>query len=225
MKLYKKILINGQMTLLTGIHVGDSKDNVDIGGVDSPVVRRKDDNRPYIPGSSIKGKMRSLLDIAHGKTDTTRSPDHPIGKLFGALSNKQQNLPGIPSRLIVRDADLNLKSAQEIKDKGFTDMPYTEIKFENTIDRVEGKATNPRQFERVPAGSVFDVAFVINIIAASESEAASSEKELTSLFYAGIKLLEDDYLGGSGSRGYGQVKFMLKEPEFKTAEHYLHAKA
>ena len=222
MKLYKKILINGKLELLTGIHIGDSKESIDIGGVDSPVVRRKDDNRPYIPGSSLKGKMRCLLDIAHGQSDTTKSPEHPIGKLFGALGVNRSS-HGNPSRLIVRDADLNKISANEIQEKGFTDMPYTEVKFENTIDRIKGVASNPRQFERVPAGAIFDVGFVINIIADSESEAESIEKEMVSLFHAGIKLLEDDYLGGSGSRGYGQVKFKLDNPIHKTAEQYLHA--
>lgn len=221
MKLYKKIIINGILEIITGIHIGDSKESVDIGGVDSPVVRRKDDNRPYIPGSSLKGKMRCLLDIAHGKASTTKSPEHAIGKLFGALS-PNKDTAGNPSRLIVRDADLNKISAKEIQDKGFTDMPYTEVKFENTIDRIQGVASNPRQFERVPAGSIFDVGFVINIIADSEDEAVKSEKESLALFYAGIALLEDDYLGGSGSRGYGQVKFKLNEPIQKTAEQYLH---
>ncbi|HRP56364.1 type III-A CRISPR-associated RAMP protein Csm3 [Agriterribacter sp.] len=222
MKLYKKISIAGKIELLTGIHIGDSKDSIDIGGVDSPVVRRKDDNRPYIPGSSLKGKMRSLLDIAYGKTDTTKSPEHPIGKLFGALA-PDKNISGNPSRLIVRDANLNKESANEIQAKGFTDMPYTEIKFENTIDRIQGKASNPRQFERVPAGAIFDVGFVINVVAETDTEAAEAEKELLDLFYAGIRLLEDDYLGGSGSRGYGQVKFTLNDPVHKTAEQYLHA--
>ncbi|HRN54859.1 MAG TPA: type III-A CRISPR-associated RAMP protein Csm3 [Niabella sp.] len=224
MKLYKKIIINGQLELLTGIHIGDSKESVDIGGVDSPVVRRKDDNRPYIPGSSLKGKLRSLLDIAHGKTDTTRSPDHPIGKLFGALK-PNKDTAGNPSRLIVRDADLNREKAKEIQDKGFTDMPYTEVKFENTIDRIQGIALSPRQFERVPAGAIFDVSFVINVISDSDEEAVKAEMEMLDLFYAGIRLLEDDYLGGSGSRGYGQVKFTLNSPISKTSEQYLNATA
>lgn len=224
MKLFKKITISGQLELLTGIHIGDSKESVDIGGVDSPVVRRKDDNRPYIPGSSLKGKMRCLLDIAHGETDTTRMPDHPIGRLFGALAPNRDTL-GNPSRLIVRDADLNKVKAKEIQDKGFTDMPYTEVKFENTINRIQGIAEHPRQFERVPAGAIFDVSFVINVIANSDTEAIVAENEMLLLFYAGIKLLEDDYLGGSGSRGYGQVKFSLKEPISKTAEYYLNGTA
>src|SRR5947209_2185865 len=109
MKLYKKIIYQGQLELLTGMHIGDSNDNVEIGGVDKPVVRRKDNNQPYIPGSSLKGKMRSLLDVAHGQSDTTRNTGHKIGRLFGALG--QGDNGGIPSRLIVRDASLQTESA------------------------------------------------------------------------------------------------------------------
>jgi CRISPR-associated protein Csm3 len=221
MKLYKKIVLQGQIELLTGIHIGDSGDNVEIGGVDKPVVRRKDNNQPYIPGSSLKGKMRSLLDVAHGQSDTTRKPDHKIGKLFGALGRGDEG--GIPSRLIVRDASMHQDSAESFSNSEFTDMPYTEIKFENSIDRVQGRAINPRQFERVPAGARFAVEFVINIFGEDEHEAAVNEKEHLELFQAGIKLLEDDYLGGSGSRGYGQVKFHLNAPIHKPVETYLHA--
>jgi len=217
MKLYKKIIYKGQLELLTGLHIGDSKETTDIGGVDSPVVRRKDNNEPYIPGSSIKGKIRSLLDIAHGKSDTSRDGNHIIGKLFGNIS---KDAGVLPSRLIVRDAYLSRNSANKINESSFTDMPFTEVKFENTINRLNGIA-NPRQIERVPAGAEFEVEFVINIIADSESEAATNEKSFIELFNAGIKLLEDDYLGGSGSRGYGQVKLNFSDPIVKTVETYL----
>ncbi len=222
MKLHKKIIIKGILELITGIHIGDSKENVEIGGVDSPVVRRKDNNQPYIPGSSIKGKMRSLLDVAHGKSNTTEMPEHAIGKLFGAIG--PNNIGGIPSRLIVRDAYLHQESIDLFSGSEFTDMPFTEIKFENTINRVTGVATHPRQFERVPAGAKFNVEFVINIFGTSDSEANDNEQKHLQLFYSGIKLLEDDYLGGSGSRGYGQVKLTLDKPIQKPIEDYLHAK-
>ena len=219
MQLYKKVIINGDLTLLTGLHIGDSKESVDIGGVDSPVVRRKDNNQPYIPGSSLKGKMRSLLDVSMGQPDTTRNPEHPIGGFFGAISGGNG---GTPSRLIVRDASMSKESIEQFSSSEFTDMPYTEIKFENTIDRIKGVALHPRQFERVPAGAKFDVQFIINVFGANKEDAEKLEKEHLKLFYAGIKLLEDDYLGGSGSRGYGQIKFNLKEPEHKKIESYLH---
>lgn len=215
MKLYKKIIRKGTLTLLTGLHIGDSKENTDIGGVDSPVVRRKDNNQPYIPGSSIKGKMRSLLDIAHGQTDTTRIKSN-IGDLFGSIAKD-----GNPSRLIVRDASLTAESAKQLLDSEFTDIPYTEVKMENVIDRVSGTAKHPRQIERVPAGSVFSVEFVLNIIAETDAEAKSNEDILMKLFDAGIRLLEDDYLGGSGSRGYGHVKFELSSIIHKNVNEYL----
>lgn len=149
MKLYSKIKITGTLELLTGMHIGDSKDTTDIGGVDSPIVRRKDNNEPYIPGSSIKGKMRSLLEIADGKTDTFRDGYHVIGHLFGSIDNANAN----PSRLIVRDASMNKLSVEQIKDSEFYDLPFTEVKIENVINRIKGTAEHPRQIERVPAGT------------------------------------------------------------------------
>lgn len=218
MKLYRKIIINGELLLLSGLHIGDSKESVDIGGVDSPVVRRKDNNQPYIPGSSLKGKMRSLLDVAHGMEDTTKS-NHKIGKFMGAIGGSNNT----PSRLIVRDSSMTSESVSKFYKSDFTDMPFTEVKFENTIDRVRGVASNPRQFERVPAGASFDLEFVINVFGNSDSDADANEKEYMELFHMGIKLLEDDYLGGSGSRGYGQVKITLNEPVVRKIESYLHA--
>jgi CRISPR-associated protein Csm3 len=221
MKLYKKIIIRGRMLLLTGLHIGDSKESSDIGGVDSPVVRRKDNNQPYIPGSSIKGKMRSLLDVAHGQSDTTRNPTHPISKLMGAIG---RNNEGVPSRLIVRDADMSVESVELFRNSEFTDMPYTEVKFENTIDRIRGVAQHPRQFERIPAGASFDIEFIINVFGDDPKQADENERALISLFESGVRLLEDDYLGGSGSRGYGRVKFNLSDYEHKDIDSYLNAK-
>lgn len=233
MRLFKKIIYRGKMQLVTGIHIGDSKEKVEIGGVDSPVVRRKDNNEPYIPGSSMKGKIRSLLEISYGEANTFKKPDHIIGKLFGALpynpkreedtSNEPDHntersfddaprngqLQGNPSRLIVRDAYLTRESAKKLYESEFTDMPYSEIKFENQIDRIIGSAKHPRQIERVPAGAEFEVEFVINVIGENQQEADKNEKDFIELLKRGITLLEHDYLGGSGSRGYGQVKFDL----------------
>lgn len=228
MKLYKKIFIHYEMELITGLRVGDSKENAEIGGVDATVVRRKDNNQPYIPGSSLKGKIRSLLDVAHGQTSTTEKGNHPIGKLFGATkfdSNKEKSdkNEGNPSRLIVRDAYLT----EDVKDKDgkvitngwatklyeseFTDLPYTEIKFENVINRITGKAEDLRQIERIPAGAKFNVEFVLNCLGDTEMDAENNGTQFKDLLLKGIKLLQADYLGGSGSRGYGQVKF--GEPE------------
>ncbi len=217
MKLHEKIIITGELELLTGLHIGDSKDNVEIGGVDNPVVRRKDNNQPYIPGSSLKGKMRALLEIATGtnanndfKKNAYKNKENKkyideengqyIPLLFGSAGDD-----GNPSRIIVRDAYLTEEWAKNLAESEFTDMPYTEIKFENVINRIKGTAEHPRQIERVPAGAKFNVEFVINIF---EEEKENEDKYLN-LLKSAIKLLEDDYLGGSGSRGYGKVKFYV----------------
>jgi CRISPR-associated protein Csm3 len=220
MKLKKKIIIKGTLTLLSGLHIGDSKENVEIGGVDSPVVRRRDNNQPYIPGSSLKGKLRSLLEVAMGANADTKFKDYTqksmiIAQLFGWFGEK--NTDGNPSRLLVRDASLSESSVKKLDDSEFTDMPFTEVKFENVIDRLTGTAKNGgiRQIERVPAGAEFDIEFVINVMEDAD------EDKFMSLLDAGIALLQHDYLGGSGTRGYGQVAIKLNEPIHKTAEAYL----
>ena len=129
-----------------------------------------------------------------------------VNNLFGII--KTDNTSNQPSKLIVRDAMLSEDTKEALKSSENLDMPYTENKFENVIDRVMGVAEHPRQIERVPAGAVFNVQFIINIWDDDD------EAKLKDLFKKGIRLLENDYLGGSGSRGYGQVKFgELKETE------------
>lgn len=192
-KLVKKILVSTKLTVVTGLHIGGSKDSVEIGGIDNPVIKvatRK--NQPYIPGSSLKGKMRCLLEQVNGATAVGKS--EIVNNLFGYASNNQ------PSKLIVRDAYLTADSVEKLV-AATLDMPYTENKYENTIDRVKGKAEHPRQSERVPAGAEFDVEMVINVWDNDNAD------ELKQLLRQGIALIENDYLGGSGSRGYGQVKF------------------
>lgn len=223
MKLHKKIILRGTLTLLTGMRIGDSKENVEIGGVDSPVVRRKDNNEPYIPGSSLKGKLRSLLELTMGENADTKFKDYqsPNGKLLADLFGSADN----PARILVRDASLTPDSAQLLKSSEFTDMPYTEIKFENVINRLSGTAEHPRQIERVPAGAVFNIEFVINVIQERAEETTqvleARAQRYLQLLQSGIDLLHHDYLGGSGTRGYGQVRIEMGEPIPKTAEQYL----
>lgn len=196
MELKKKFVINTELEIITGLHIGSSSDNVEIGGVDNPVVRRTIDNVPYIPGSSIKGKIRSLLEQINGASEV--GGNTKINDLFG-FADKEN---GCPSKLLVRDAYLSSDSKKILEKSNFTDMPFTEVKSENRIDRVKGTASDPRRMERVPAGTKFDVEFVINVWDNDED----GEKSLN-LLKEGIKALELDYLGGSGSRGYGKVKF------------------
>jgi CRISPR-associated protein Csm3 len=197
------------MTLLTGLRIGDSKENVEIGGVDNPVIRNRITNEPYIPGSSFKGKTRCLLEQAHGENADSKCKDTGsfICQLFGSSENKDTKRDGNASRIIVRDVNLTRIWAEKLKNSEFTDMPYTEVKWENVIDRIKGSAKDPRQMERIPAGAEFDVNLVVNIFVGDD------ENKLIELLIKGIKLLQDDYLGGSGSRGYGQVKLELVKRE------------
>jgi CRISPR-associated protein Csm3 len=209
-KLIKKIKVKASLEVITGLHIGNSSDNVEIGGVDNPVVRKTIDNVPYIPGSSLKGKIRSLLEQIAGSSQVGGNKE--INQLFGFANDN------IPSKIIFRDSYMSDESLNLLSNSEFTDMPYTEIKFENTIERITGKAENPRQTERVPAGANFNVEIVINVFNTNED----GDKSLL-LLQKGIKALENDYLGGSGSRGYGQVKFGELTKEIIDFKDYLKA--
>lgn len=216
-QLVKKIKINTTIELLTGLHIGGSGDNVEIGGIDNPVIKLATrDNQPYIPGSSLKGKMRCLLEQIAGSAEVGNDKD--VNNLFGAPEKKKDSKviqENRPSKLIVRDAMLTEASAKELRDCENLDMPYTEGKWENVIDRVKGTAEHPRQTERIPAGVSFDVEFVVNVWDDDNAE------DLVNLLKKGINALENDYLGGSGSRGYGQIKFgELKQTELSDKKNW-----
>lgn len=210
-KLLKKIIYTGTITLKTGLHIGGTNAALNIGGPDKFVVRNPVNNVPYIPGSSLKGKMRALVEIANGcitytnrgEAKACEDPDSISGRLFGVATGKDNNRP---SRLIVRDAEMDISHPEMFEN---TDLPYTESKTEVMIDRVTAKA-NPRTFERVPAGAEFKLNMVLNIFEGED------EQGLKNTLKQAIRLLENDYLGGNGSRGYGQVKIMLDNPEGET---------
>ena len=213
-KLVKKIKINTSITLITGLHIGGNSENVEIGGIDNPVIKlASKGDVPYIPGSSLKGKMRCLLEQAAGAPKV--GLDEKVNNLFGITESKANNTSTQPSKIIVRDAMLSEDSKKMLLDCDNLDMPYTENKFENVIDRVKGIAQHPRQTERVPAGAIFNAEFIINVWDDDD------EQELLALFEKGIRLLENDYLGGSGSRGYGQIKFReMKKTELSDANNW-----
>ena len=213
-KLVKKIKINTSITLITGLHIGGNGENVEIGGIDNPVVKlASKGDVPYIPGSSLKGKIRCLLEQSAGAPKV--GLDSKVNNLFGITESKVDNTNNQPSKIIVRDAMLSDDSKKMLLDCDNLDMPYTENKFENVIDRVKGIAQHPRQTERVPAGAVFNAEFIINVWDDDD------EQELLTLFEKGIRLLENDYLGGSGSRGYGQIKFGdMKKTELSDANNW-----
>jgi len=186
--LKETIKIEGRIKLLTGLHIGGIKESFKIGGLDNPVIKIKigDKEEPYIPGSSIKGKLRCLLELEEGKKKLCDCNNCNICKLFGS-AGKQKSI----TRAIFRDAYI-------INEDKNQEKQYTEIKPENTIDRVESKA-NPRFIERVLPGTEFNAEIVLNIFD------EDNKTELLKTLKRGFELLQENYLGGSGTRGYGKV--------------------
>lgn len=214
MRLKGKIFIDGKIEALTGLSIGGSKSDTVIGGIDNSVIKTSE-GVPYIPGSSLKGKLRSLYELQErGELCTCGKCD--ICAIFGVGANRRTDDVG-PTRLIVRDAHLNEKIKKQMKDKDgiFKELEliYTEGKWENTVDRKTSKASNPRQTERVPAEVKFDFNIVFNVFDDIDIER----------FYqllSAMAMLEDDYIGGSGSRGYGRIKFTDFDLKLKSIEDY-----
>ena len=207
--------IQATLELVSGLRIGAGDSEMRIGGVDNTVIRHPHTQAPYIPGSSLKGKMRSLLEWRSGAVK-----EEPLGfkelqndsgavqaevkhilQLFGIsgdakLGKEMQELG--PSRLSFWDCNLQAEWEKEIRDNN---QMLTEVKSENRINRISGVAEHPRQTERVPAGARFDFRLSVKRLA------GDGDALLTTVLQ-GLKLLELDSLGGSGSRGYGKVKFV-----------------
>ena len=205
----------GNLELLSGLRIGASEGEIRIGGVDNQVIRNVHDRgRPYIPGSSVKGKVRSLLEWRSGAVtaeplgikDLRRSPENahirPILQLFGVGGGDQLSEEDAwslgPTRLAFWDAALSETWADRIESEN---LLLTEVKTENRIDRIRGVAEHPRQTERVPAGAVFEFRLSIKVL-----NIDGDGRALRKVAFQGLRLLELDSLGGSGSRGYGKVR-------------------
>lgn len=195
-----KIEITAELEILTGMHIGGTNEFAAIGAIDSPVVRDAITRKPIIPGSTLKGKMRTLLSrqYSEGYMPVKVKDDHVIVKrLFGsAVDEEYRN-----ARLCFSDSIL--ANEEEIKKRGA--RRSTEVKFENTINRITAEA-NPRQIERVIPGCKFNISIIYTV----NSNEQLDENNLAEDFNAlrdGFKLLEYDYIGGSGTRGYGKVRF------------------
>lgn len=206
--------LTGIVHLKTGLHIGAGRESVEIGGLDGPVIKHPHTGRPYIPGSSLKGKLRSLLEWACNKVQDDGlpygsasdrkdySPDDPILRLFGCAS---KHWTGGPTRLIVRDAELSPDWVGRMLEAG---LDLTEQKTEVVIDRLQGKAAGnigPRTMERVPAGAVFQLEMTIREYSVN-GDGGRIDRQALNWLVTGLKLLEHDALGGSGSRGYGRVR-------------------
>lgn len=207
-----KVVIEFDIKVITGLRIGGAETGLKIGGVDQPFIRTKDEI-PYIPGSSLKGKMRSLLEKLHGKDFDEKSGLHlcdekereicEICKIFGTLPPENKSSELICTRLYVRDIFL----------KG-DPQDFIEIKTETAINRIDSRATGLRTFDRVCAGAVFSPGeMVFNIF---EEE----DKKLLQRVFEAMALVEDDYIGSSGSRGYGKIKFENIKITYRKKDNY-----
>ena len=230
MQLYGRLFITGDIVAVTGLHIGGSGGTFSIGGVDNPVIVDALTRQPYIPGSSLRGKMRSLTEKYMGRVTGQRISqsqihscnvngrtaeenraaylDCPICNIFGITAEGYN----FPTRLLVRDVALQPESAKQLW-AAQTSLPYTEVKSEVAIDRITSQA-NPRYMERVPAGAVFGPMELVYSI--------YGEKDIDwlAVLLDSLQLLEDDYLGGSGSRGSGKIAFSDLHLSLKSAGDY-----
>lgn len=223
LKMIGKLILEGEMRCDTGLHIGAGKGSLEIGGADNPVVKDSY-GRPYVPGSSLRGRLRSLLEQSMGmavpaelvflskrrgqevRIHQSDRPDDEICLLFGRNPGRMERVTGeplesgsaSPARLTVCDAPLDPESITPQMRENLDDE-LTEVKSENAIDRITSQA-NPRTLERVPAGARFRVRLVVDVL-------CEEDKVLPARLLEGLRLLEDDSLGGGGSRGSGRVHF------------------
>lgn len=222
LKFIGKLILEGDLHCETGLHIGAGKGTLEIGGADNPVVKDAF-GRPYIPGSSLRGRLRSLLEQSSGlatpselvylsrrrgqevRIHQSDRPDDDVCVLFGRSPGRMDRVQGdpldttvaTPSRLTVYDAALDPDSITVAMRENLDDE-LTEVKSENAVDRITSQA-NPRTLERVPSGAKFRVRMVVDIL-------CEEDKPLFGRVIEGLRLLEDDALGGGGSRGNGRVR-------------------
>lgn len=210
--------LEGKIVLKSGLHIGSGNMEMHIGGTDSSVIKHPHTLEPYIPGSSLKGKVRSLIELASGlvpfaddnggivtakilkklQDEKLKKEAEAILKIFGISGADADEDTGLgPTRVSFSDCYLD----EEWKKKAQANRwQLTEVKSENSINRIQGTAANPRFIERVPEGTVFSFSLTFKIL--DDGDEVLFEKLLE-----GLKLLEMDTLGGNGSRGYGRIKF------------------
>lgn len=210
MKLTNIREITGIIRLRSGLHIGAGKDSVEIGGMDQPIIKDPVTHAPYIPGSSLKGKLRSLLEtsvfmknegtrnaVMHGMPCDCGKKNCPACTIFGSHASPQKCDPELgPTRLLMRDATLT----PEFMDMFKSGRLPMEVKNENIINRVKGVAEHPRPLERVPAGTCFTLNIAFRVY-------EGDSEQLLDWVFKGLKFIQLDAIGGGGSRGNGQVVF------------------
>lgn len=209
--------ISGKIIIKTGLHIGAGNDKVEIGGMDNPIIRNPMTREPYIPGSSLKGKMRSLMEWRLDKINKIEEHGRKIGdpcscgkadckicRVFGTANNTKNDSSSKergPTRLIVRDAVLSKNWSEEFT-KG---KSIVEEKSENSLNRITA-AANPRPIERVVPGTEFDLEISYRVIDTGDG-GKTDEKYFADVVLQSLAILENDYLGGGGTRGNGQIEF------------------
>ena len=215
-------VIKGELICKTGLHIGGSNDNVDIGGSDNIIIRDSVSDLPFIPGSSLKGKLRSLLELNDKQSSESviRNEGKPstdvncvAAQIFGVSADQTNGLK-FPTRIIVRDS-FPTEESIELWEKQDDIVRGAELKYENTLNRIDSSA-NPRNMERIPKGSSFQFEIIFSVY-------EEDNENIGSLFEA-MSLLEDNYLGGSGSRGFGKVSFEKMIVTKRGQEYYKEAK-
>ncbi|MFC6965012.1 type III-A CRISPR-associated RAMP protein Csm3 [Halocatena marina] len=222
MELLGHVVLSGDVECLTGLHIGD-EGALEIGGVNGPVVKTPTKGHPYIPGSSIKGKMRSLLEWDEGLVESDGKPhtcegdaavECPVCRVFGTPAEADAETG--PTRLSVRDAFPRDETIEQWNDQN-TSLPYTEVKTENTINRITAQA-NLRDNERVPKGSRFGYELIYGVY--DLDDGGRPDLDHLATVERALFLLEDSSLGGNGSRGYGKVEFHEDEYKVRTSADY-----
>jgi CRISPR-associated protein Csm3 len=215
-QLQGRLFLEFTLKAVTGLHIGGAAGALSIGNVDNPVIRNPLTRQPYVPGSSLRGKMRSQMEKQYGRPQNTRVGQVTIhvcadaGEYAGCPVCKTFGIPGEKpfsetSRLVVRDAMLTEESVKALE-AARTDLPFTEVKWEAAIDRVTSAAT-PRQQERVPAGALFGGELTFSLYSFDDRERNLGELKLFTNVLEALELVQDDYLGGQGARGSGKVRF------------------
>lgn len=236
LKLIGKLVLEGEVACETGLHIGAGKGSLEIGGADNPVIKDAF-GMPYIPGSSLRGRIRALLEQSLGlavpselvylsrrkgqevRIHQSDRPDDEICILFGRNPGRMEKAGGdaadhasaTPARLSVYDAPLVSESITAQMRENLDDE-LTEVKSENAVDRITSQA-NPRTLERVPAGARFKVRMVLDILCPEDTVLPPRVLE-------GMRLLEDDSLGGGGSRGSGRVRFSNLKLSWRSRSFY-----
>lgn len=222
MKLTEIKKLEGTITLKSGLHIGSGDTEMHIGGIDSPVIKHIHTLEPYIPGSSLKGKVRSMLEMESGlmvitggnvvssstinkaEDEKLKSKCKAILKIFGSSGADIEDETALgPTRAYFSDCYLNKAWKDKAKDNRWL---LTEEKSENIINRINGTAEHPRFIERVPEGTQFDFFITFRNL-------ENGEESLFNMLLSGLKLLEMDTLGGSGSRGYGRIAFSFNNED------------